>query len=424
MPWWVAGIVGGVGSAAVMWVLVTGAFALGWLATPDIDFGAVFRAGTRAWLLGYFAPAELGGVRIAITPLGLTALAVLVGTWFAGFAASQARLAAPVELTGRQRRSLAVRLIGVFTLFHTVAVLVPSFFVAPAEDSARALLGGFGVGLLCVGIGAMRGLQWDVLAELPRWLRPVPAAVAVSVLTMVATGALVTALGLWRQRARVGELHQSLQPDTMGTILLVALQLLWLPNAVVWGSSWALGAGFSIGTGTFVAPAATELGLVPTIPMLGALPANGPASTVNLWWLLSGVLAGALGAVVVLRQRPRARFDETALVGGLTGVLSGLVLMGLGVIASGGLGSARLVEVGVRSTALFVMAPTLLGLAGVTTGAVAGLLRPPPRAVDTSDSDDAEAAMSDESHRDADGRDADVEGADEPTNKVERGDQR
>ena len=66
------------------------AFALGWLATPDIDFGAVFRAGTRAWLLGYFAPAELGGVRIAITPLGLTALTMLVGTWFAGFAASRA----------------------------------------------------------------------------------------------------------------------------------------------------------------------------------------------------------------------------------------------------------------------------------------------------------------------------------------------
>jgi len=42
------------------------------------------------------------------------------------------------------------------------------------------------------------------------------------------------------------------------------------------------------------------------------------------------VVAGVVGASIVVRSRPAGRFDETCLVGGLAGVVSGLVLVGAG----------------------------------------------------------------------------------------------
>lgn len=376
LPWWLAAFGAAVLSVATSWVLVCGLFALGWLATPDADFTGVFGAGTRAWLLGYFAGATVAGLHLSVTPLGLTLLELLLALGFASFAAGQTRLAAPEVLSGQQRRSLALRVTGAFTLAHTLAVLVPSFVVASAEESARALVGAAAIGGIASLTSAARALQWRVTDDWPRWLRPVPAGVLASVLTMLLTGAVVLAVGLVQHRDRVTALHESLEPGTLGSVLLLVVQLFWLPNLVVWCSSWALGAGFQLGLGSVISPAQNQVGLLPTIPVLGAIPESGPGDSAQLVWLTSGLLAGAVGAIVVLRARPRARFDETALVGGLVGVLAGLVLVLLGLLASGDLGSLRMVGLGVRPTHLFVMAPTLLGIAGVVTGAVTGLLRP------------------------------------------------
>lgn len=393
LPWWAAAAAGGALQAAVMWVLVCGAFALGWIAAPDLEPGTVILAGTRTWLLTYFTGAQLGDVMITLTPLGLTLLSVLIGAGLASYATTQARLAAPEELTGRERRAMALRVMGVFTAAHVLAVLVPSFLVATGEEPARALVGAAGVGLVASSLGAIRGTQWRVTEDWPGWARPIPAAVGVGVGIMQLAGLLVLGVGVTQGSAQIMELHRDLDPGTLGGILLVVLQALWVPNLIVWCSSWALGAGFQVGAGSVVTPVTTEVGLIPAIPILGALPAQGEGGQSQLWWLLSGVLAGVACAVVVLRRRPRARFDETALVGGLTGVLAGLACVLLGLLASGGLGTGRLAALGVRPTALFVMAPTLLGLAGVLTGAVWGLLRRPEPAEGLAAGDDGEEPL-------------------------------
>ena len=378
LPWWLASAAAGVLTVLISWVVVCGLFAVGWLATTDIDFASIFTSGTRVWLLGFLSGATLAGLHITITPLGMTLANLALAVGLAGFAAGQARLAAPEELSGHQRRGLCLRVAVVFTLAHTLAVMVPSFMVATTEESARALVGAAAVGMIASVVGAARVFQWRIVDDWPRWLRPVPAGVAASVLVMLTAGAAVLAIGLIRHRDRIIALHESLEPGTMGAILLLVLQLLWLPNLVIWCTSWALGAGFQFGLGSVISPAQNQVGMLPAIPVLGAMPESGPGSSMQLWWLASGLVAGAVGAIVVLRARPRARFDETALVGGLVGVLAGLALLGLGMLSSGDLGVGRLVALGVRPTHLFVMAPTLLGIAGVLTGAVTGLLRPRP----------------------------------------------
>ena len=99
-----------------------------------------------------------------------------------------------------------------------------------------------------------------------------------------------------------------------------------------------------------------------------------------LLWLLSGVAAGgAAAAVLVKRLQTRAAangrqlgVDVTAIVGALAGVGCGLVFTLLQLPAGGDLGSVRLTSLGARMSALLVMAPSTMGLAGMATGAVLG----------------------------------------------------
>jgi hypothetical protein len=129
---------------------------------------------------------------------------------------------------------------------------------------------------------------------------------------MLVAGAAVLVTGLITHLNRVAALHEALQPGVAGGIALLLLQLGFAPNALVWSASYALGSGFSLGAGSVVAPAATELGILPGIPLLGALPSPGPGDLVELWWLAAGAAAGAIACWVLLAW-PAVRFDVASL---------------------------------------------------------------------------------------------------------------
>ena len=196
---------------------------------------------------------------------------------------------------------------------------------------------------------------------------------AVGVLLLA--GAAVLVLGLVTGWDRVVGLNDALQAGALGTVLLVLVQATVLPNALVWSGSYALGSGFSLGSGSVVAPAATSVGVLPGLPLLGALPAAGPGSTLQLWWLALGAVAGALAAWLVLRGGVTRRFDASTLLGGLAGVVSGLVFTVLAWTTSGDLGVERLTGLGPRLVPLLVMSTTTLGLSGMVAGAVIGAVR-------------------------------------------------
>jgi len=192
---------------------------------------------------------------------------------------------------------------------------------------------------------------------------------------LVAAGAAVVVSALALHRDRVAALTAALEPGVLGGVALLLGQLAFAPNLCVWAGSYALGAGFGLGTGSVVAPAGSQLGLLPGIPILGALPAAGPGSAQLLWWLAAGVLAGAAGASLAVLGRPPVRFDESSLIGGLAGLLGGATFAGLAWAASGDLGTLRLVELGPRLLPLLIMAATTVGLAGLITGLLLGLVR-------------------------------------------------
>ena len=90
----------------------------------------------------------------------------------------------------------------------------------------------------------------------------------------------------------VKNLTTVLEPGFFGGILLLVLNVLYLPNAIVATLAYFSGVGFSIGSGTLVSPLSFRLNKMPAMPLLGALPEE--KSTWALFGIAFVIFAGAL----------------------------------------------------------------------------------------------------------------------------------
>jgi hypothetical protein len=396
VAWPLAAPLAGLLVAGVSWVIVVGLSVVGWLAadaeTVAGSLGQTLLFGTQLWVFSNGAGLAAGGLHLTLIPWGAVALFAFLLSKTTGFAAartgrgtSDAALGDPAAtgpVDGEEPASRRAAGIGLLAAIGYLAPLaVVALLLGAPVPSPRLLVA---VVVLLGGAlwGACRALDVDLTARWPRWLRPVPAAVLGSQLVLLAAGAAVVVAGLLLQLDRVTMLTDALGGGIAGNIALLCGQLAFAPNVFVWGAAYALGAGFGLGDGSVVAPAATQVGLLPGIPIFGAVPTSGPGGVYQLLWLTAGVVAGLVAAGLVVRRRPAARFDETALVGGLSGVLGALVFSALAWACSGDLGVARLSGMGPRLPELVVMAVSTLGLSGMIGGLVLGLWRRRPQAED------------------------------------------
>lgn len=376
-PWYTAAVGGPVAVLAVGWLILAALATVGWLTSPQAALPDALRLATRMLVLAHGGPVQIGSQAVSLAPLGVTLLMVFLAIPVASFAARQrAADAGDPDDTGAlwvDGESIVWRVGAVFAGSYTVVVVAVAGLVGAL--SVRAVIGAAAVGVVAGGWGAARGVGFDPTSGWPRWVRVLPRAMAAALLAVLAGSSMMLALAMWSGRERVTELVSGLDGGGAGVFLLVALHLMYLPNLVLGCAAWALGAGLSLGDGSLITMAGTDAGLLPAIPAFGALPLAGG----SFWWLLLGAAAGLIAGVVVALGRPRARFDETSLVGGLAGVAAGLVVCLAAALGSGGLGSGRLAHVGARFPELLIYAPTILGLAGMVGGLVTGLLRRPPR---------------------------------------------
>lgn len=380
-PWWLVAVVGAVAVVAAGWLLMAGASLLGWVNSPEADLTSALELATQVLLLAFGAPVVIGGQLVTLTPLTLTLVLVLLGQPVAAMAARQlARRQATPDDTGAlwvDGQSLVLRVTGAFALVQAGTLLLVGMAVDGGAHAWRAGLGGMVVGALAGFWGASRAIEHDPRRTWPAWLRAVPVAMGSALLLCLAGGAAVIGSTLFLHQDRVAAIHDALQPDLAGTILLVIVQLLYLPNLALWGTAWALGGGITLGDGSLLNLNVTDVGFLPAIPVLGGIPEPGLAPETTFAWLLVGVAAGVLAAALVVARRPRARFDETAAVGGLSGVAAGLLVVLLCSVSSGGLGESRLSHLGPELLDVLVVAPSVLGLSGLLAGLVLGLVRRP-----------------------------------------------
>ena len=367
LGWFPLGLAGGVLSSLTGWVLIAGTVVLGWLAAEPGTLAQSLDVGTRVWLLSNGVGTRLGSAGVTIVPWGATAVFALLVCKSAAFAARRAKQRSTARLAGISGATAA-------------GYLAPVVVVALARGVAWSSLSRLGLVLLLIclsaALGVSRARDEDLTGRWPQWASALSRGVIGAQLVMLIAGSAVLASGLIHHMSRVIEFTNALNAGIAGGVALLVLQLALAPNAVIWAGSYALGAGFSIGSSSVVAPAGTELGMLPGLPLLGALPASGASSSAHLWWLAGGVVAGAVAAWVVIGRGPAPRFDQSALVGGLSGLLAGLVFVCLAWASGGDLGTVRLTALGPRLLPLLIMAPTTMGLAGMLVGLLLGLLRP------------------------------------------------
>jgi hypothetical protein len=367
---WLALAVGaGLLSVLCGWVLVAGLVVAGWLAAEPGTLGQAFAVGTQLWLLANGGGATVGAATVTLIPWGLTLLVAWLVSRMAGYAARHGSLDSPT----------VTPLVCIVT---TVSYLVPLLAVALLAGGPWPALRAGTVMLVVVAASAAWGCcrarnSWPT-DSWPAWSRAVPRAVAAALLLLFAGGAAVLATGLALNLDRVTTLLTALDAGIVGNIALLLGQLAYAPNAIVWAASYAIGPGFTLGDGSIVSPAATELGALPSIPMLAAVPDVGPGGVSHLWWLALGVAAGAVAATLVVLARPSARFDETSLVGALAGSLAGVAFTGVAWLTSGDLGTDLLAGLGPELVPVLVMSASTMGLSGAVCGAALGLWRRRP----------------------------------------------
>ncbi len=367
------------GTTAAFVVTATGLAALtflvlvGFVAAPHAGFGlpAVLRTAAVLWLVGHHVGfAFRGAGRIGLLPLGLVLLPGLL-LWRAGRWVVRAAGIRRLRHVGHAALALAVP-------YGVMSGLLAFVSRSRLESSSlpQAFAWGFLLALAAGGLGGARVLApWrQLIALLPLRVRSVVVGVAGCLASLAVAGSLVAGISLAVHLHEVVRLTDALAPGTVGTLLLLLLQLGYLPNAIVWAIAFTLGPGFAVGSATVVAPTGSALAQLPAFPLLAALPPGLHAALPG--WLEPVVLAlpyvaGGVGGVLIVRSAGQLALDAAPLRGLACGAASGVLLGLLAVVSGGPLGDGRLSAVGPSPWQVCLVSALELGIAAaVTAGAV------------------------------------------------------
>ncbi|OMH31636.1 DUF6350 family protein [Tersicoccus sp. Bi-70] len=406
MPLWLQGAIVFLQAALITAVLVLVPVFAAWFAGGFADRSAAStaRLAGQVWLLLHGTPLTVSGGGtpgvFSLIPLGGTLIPLLLA-WRGG--RRLARASYTDQLWQGAVGALAVyALAGMGTAYicstPEVAVPTPLGALVPLVPVAIGLVAGArqeaGSWARLIGVDAADWIARS--SQRSRWagsyLWSVARAGTLAVLATLAASAVLLTVMLAVHWADIITIVEALHPGAVGAAALTVGQLCLLPNLVVWTASYTSGAGFALGAGTTVSPFATDLGPMPAVPVLGAVPTSTPIFA--LLTLLIPVVAGMLAGWWFLREaenhfddwlalRIRVRWLSATLstlaLGVAAGVVAGL-LMGLAAwLSGGGIGLGRLTDLGphVALTAALTAAEVAVG---VVLGYVVGpwLERQPP----------------------------------------------
>lgn len=373
LPWPASAALSGVAAAFLGWLIMAGLSLVAWLSTPTIELPAVFRFTSEFWLLANGVPIDVGAIRISLTPLGFSFAGVVGCRWLARFGAHQAGLARPAL----NRLQLAWRVWVCTVGGYLLSLAGLALGSGQVAHLGRGLVGG----LLLAGVG----VAWACLREFRLWGDDaLPALVVqafrgagVALAGLAAAGAVLVVVAAIAGWSRIETLEDGLALDGYGSAVWGLLVLAYLPNLLAWAVSWILGAGFSVGGGSLVTVSGTQLGMLPDIPIFGALPAPGLAPEALAAVLIVGVVAGAGGAVVACLGMHGAPLWLRILTGAASGVVAAGVLLAVAAVSGGDIGTLRMTGLGPAMGDLLIVGPALLILSAALPGAAWALIPAP-----------------------------------------------
>ncbi len=348
-------------AALASWV-VAAVFVLAARGFAPLSFAGFARSTTRAWLVSVGSGIDAGPVALSLVPLGATLLCIGV-----------------VALTTAWVVSEPVEELGAFSATTAGALGVLAGIASSATSSGeihtsvvRSAFGAFAVGGLGAALGvATRHHSTDRLwFTANRDVRAVVRAAVPGLLAVLGSSALIVLVLLVLHLPRAADLWAALDPGFGGGIALVVVCVLAAPTLVLWTASALIGPGFALGVHTSVDLTGAQLGTVPGLPILAALPSPGAFPG---WAFLLGLVPLGAGMLVGWRVDPGERDDVLVRVslGAAAGALAGFVLGVLIAVSGGAIGPGRMADAGPpRLTPLLVAVP-VLALGGALGAALA-----------------------------------------------------
>lgn len=223
---------------------------------------------------GHVSVSSAGSHTVTFAPLVLTALAVVL-----------ARMAAKAMLTHLSGRGASW---WEGPAAYVLGYVVTGLFVTglslsgPAHPNLLTVLpGAVVVGLVGCGWALLRSdepvadqakafLDGRISLSTRRALRPATE----GVVGYLGIGLLIVLILVLTHASAVGDVGGQLHPGLLGGVVLWLGQLAALPNLLLWSAGWTTGAAVHIGA---VSVGATSVhgGLLPMIPVLGAVPSAG-----------------------------------------------------------------------------------------------------------------------------------------------------
>lgn len=363
-------------AAAVGVAAALAPLALLWLIGGTMPWSALWPTAVSVWQLGHLVPLHihLPAEYVAVTGIDPSAASFVISLAPLAFASFTAIFAARSGVRAAQADAVATGPIAGTIVFAVLATLVG--LTARNPIAAIHLWQGvlFPVAIYAVGVaggalvagwmhadpaghGVLDGMRARVAEWRHGWDRVVELtarSTGIALAGLIGLGALAVAVAMIVRGGNVIALFEAGHVDLLGAIVVALGQLAYLPTLVVWGLSFIAGPGFSVGVGTTVSPAGTQLGVVPGIPALGALPET--TSPFLLVVVLLPVAVGALaGAAARSRFADRDASTHEVVHAGLgvratvavgIAVLSAAGAAVLCAAASGSLGPARLAQTG------------------------------------------------------------------------------
>ena len=251
-------------------------------------------------------------------------------------------------------------------VYATIALLVATATAneAASVSPAAAIIGAGLFAVVVFGGGATReaGLWPSIVDRFSPHVRLRLRAGLVSFGVIVAGAGVTLAVSLALHFSTGLTILETLSPGLIGNILLFLLGIAYLPNALIWASSFVVGPGFAAGQDTIISPFVVNAGAVPAFPLLGGIP-----EATSSWMpalLAIPLIAGGLGMALVSGKTPVPVFTKSGQVERLWVSGTAAVVMFAGCwLAGGGLGSGRMAYLGPNAlfTALATFVLTYVG---------------------------------------------------------------
>jgi hypothetical protein len=323
-----------------------------WL--PDAGVSGRASSALKAGLLSFLA-AQHGGVTVNgvsghFLPLGLL-LGVALFVWRAGQAIAEAAADASAE-PDRSRGSgsdviapkrLAAALViaaAAYTVCCVLAGAVSRLGTSHAPPVATPVAA-FVLFAVVAGAALVRLLPYQVPAGVMGAARGCVLAAAL----YLSAGALLAAGSLVLHAHRVVNISRQVGGGLSGLPILV-IDLLCAPNAAVAGSAYLAGPGFAVGQGTTVNAFSASHGLLPALPVLGAVPDGHGANPLVLALMSLVPLLAAVGVARAVRRSGVAGWLRQVGFAVLSGAFAGGLMAIAAWLGGGSAGDGRLRVVG------------------------------------------------------------------------------